>query len=237
MSRRIRLCENRKLGQQAGFTLLEILIALFIFTIISTLLVAALHSVIGALTGAEESAERLRKMQMVLLIMSRDVEQTANRPVLDPTGNEEVAFLGTPRSFTFTHLGFANLTGATASGGMQRTQYFWDHNTLWRRTWTALDQPPQAKPHSRALLDNVVDARFQYLDSEGRFQDSWPIDGQTNQPLPRAVRVVLITAKWGRLTQLFVIPAQPSKNLQQAPPPPSSSSSSRSAHAQETESD
>src|SRR5690242_2240764 len=95
-------------NKNGGFTLLEILIALFIFTILSLMLASALHNVIGIQTATENNADRLRKLQIVLLIMSRDIEQTVNRPVMGVNGKEEIAFRGTPLKFEFTHTGLAN---------------------------------------------------------------------------------------------------------------------------------
>lgn len=199
----------------AGFTLLEILIALFIFTIISMMLASALHTVMNALTGTEENADKVRKLQMALLIMSRDVEQILSRPILDIAGNEEASFTGTSRSFTFTHVGYANLAGTSVNGGMQRTRYYADQNALWRMNWAALDQAPTSRSHARALLDHVTDVRFQYLDDNGRFQSKWPVEGQPNQLLPRAVAVSLTISNWGKINQLYVISAEASKNALQ----------------------
>src|SRR5437762_2019018 len=104
--------KNRKIAgftgvSAAGFTLLEILIALFIFTILSFLLTAALRTVINAQSGTEDKALRLRELQMILLTMSRDIEQTVNRPITNAVGKEEAAFVGTENGFVFTHTGFA----------------------------------------------------------------------------------------------------------------------------------
>lgn len=205
-----------------GFTLLEILIALFIFTIISMMLVSALHTVMNALSGTEENADRLRKMQTTLLIMSRDIEQIVNRPILDASGNEETALVGSPRAFTFTHMGYVTLAGSTANTIMQRTRYFVGQNALWRMTWPALDQAPASRPHARALLENVTDVRFQYLNQEGRFQDNWPPEGGggSTQPLPLAIRIILSISNWGKISQLYVISAKASQNMQQPPTNP-----------------
>jgi general secretion pathway protein J len=200
-----------------GFTLLEILIALFIFTILSTMLVGALHSVINAQSGSEINAERLRQLQISLLVMSRDVEQTVNRPVVTAAGKEEAAFIGTPREFIFTHTGFANPTGTVTRSTLQRTRYGGDDNSLWRMSWSALDQAPQSQPHSRRLLTGVASVSFQYLDRDGRFHDNWPVEGEASQPLPRAVRVYLTISQWGKLSQLYVISAQ-ARKTNQAPP-------------------
>jgi len=192
-----------------GFTLLEILIALFIFSILSLMMASALRTVINAHAGTEKNAERLRDLQIALLVMSRDVEQTVLRPITNPVGKEEEAFIGTPRGFTFTHAGYANPDGSLARSSLQRTGYSWEDNTLWRLSWAVLDQSPDSKPHRRRLLDNVIDAKFEYLDKDNHFRDGWPISGD-DQPLPRAVRVLLTLNKWGKISQLYIIPAQPS---------------------------
>lgn len=204
-------------NKHQGFTLLEILIALFIFTIVSLILVSALHNVIGLQSGAEKNAERLRTLQMTLLMMSRDIEQAVDRPILNTAGKEEVAFIGTPRNFAFTHTGLANPTGMLLRSTLQRTGYEWNHQSLSRMTWPVLDQAPQTRSQSRVLLTNVNEARFSYLDQEGRFHDYWPLAEQSNQTLPKAVRIYLTISPWGKLSQLYVISAESTKTIPSSP--------------------
>src|SRR3990167_9644363 len=97
-----------KLISASGFTLLEILIALFIFTLVSMMLMSALHHIINIQSGTEQNAERLRNLQLTLLKVSRDVEQIVNRPILNTAGKEEYAFIGTVREFEFTHIRVAH---------------------------------------------------------------------------------------------------------------------------------
>lgn len=203
-----------------GFTLLEILIALFIFTILSTIMAAALRSVINSQSGTEKKAERLRQLQMAVLMLSRDIEQAVNRPILSALGKEEAAFIGTPRNFIFTHAGFANLTSYHARSTLQRTEYSWNEDTLSRLTWPVLDQAPQTKAHTKQLLTNVSDVHFEYLTNSGRFSDHWPLDNDDSQPLPRAIRIYVTISQWGKLSQLYIIAAQSSKNVQLTKPEP-----------------
>jgi general secretion pathway protein J len=204
----------RRSVRTAGFTLLEILIALFIFTILSLMMVGGLHSVINAQSGSEDKAERLRKLQMVLLVMSRDIEQAINRPIIDANGREEAAFVGTPQSMVFTHAGFANPAGAVARSTLQRTGYLWSELALSRLTWPVLDQAPQTKPHSRRLLTDVPEMQFQFLDKQGRFHDNWPLEDGDDEPLPRGVRIIMTVVNWGKLSELYLIAAQAGKNTQ-----------------------
>ena len=195
-----------------GFTLLEILIALFIFTILSMMLVKSLHSVIDLSSRTDQHATRLRQMQMALLILSRDIEQIVDRPIFIASGAKEASLVGTSREFTFTHMGFANPMGMSVQSNLQRTRFFWDNNSLWQMSWEALDQAPSSKSHTRRLLEGVTTLRFQYLDQLGRFHDDWPLLDQTNQILPQAIRISFTLASWGKMSQFYVIPTKQNKN-------------------------
>lgn len=195
-----------------GFTLLEILIALFIFTIISFMLVFALHQVINAQADTESKAERLRLLQMALLIFSRDIEQAVNRPIVNADGKDEETFIGNTQGLQFTHAGYANSPGTLAHSSLQRSGYSWKENSLIRTTWEVLDQTPETKSKQKVLLRNVTEMHFQYLDHAGRMQDRWPLDSNTSQSLPRGVRIYLNIAHWGKMTQLYLIPAYKNDN-------------------------
>lgn len=189
-----------------GFTLLEILVALFIFSILSLILASALKSVINAQGGTESKAERLRDLQMALLILSKDVTQAVNRPVIVASGKEEEAMIGRPLTFTFTHGGLASQLGNINRSTLQRTQYYWSENKLWRASWTVLDQAPQSQPTKRMLLANVTSMRIQYLDKNRNFQNNWPVEGGNARDLPQAVKITLNLSNWGDITQLYIIP-------------------------------
>ena len=196
----------------AGFTLLEILIALFVFTILALMMSGALRTVINAQAGAEHHAERMRHLQIVLVRMSRDIEQIVNRPVKTAVGKEAPAFLGTAEGFAFTHNGIASLSDKVKRSELQRAQYIWKDGTLWRMVWPVLDQAPDSpKPTQREVYNNITSVRFEYLDRKKRFHKNWPVQGRSSEPLPRAVRVNLTIADWGKIQQLYVIPAQVSQ--------------------------
>lgn len=203
--------KKHNLNQYSGFTLLELLIALFIFSILSVMLSGGLRLVINALDHTENRAERLRNTQRVLLMIGRNIEQTVNRPILTTQAKEEAAFVGTKNSFTFTHMGVANPDGNQMRGALQRMRYFFSESHLWQEVWPVLDQANQTKTSKRDLLDNVVNAQFEYLDDENKFQNSWPLENK-KQALPRAIKLILTFEKWGELTQLYVISAETTKD-------------------------
>lgn len=197
-----------------GFTLLEILVALFVFAVASTLLVSALHHIMAVESATAQRAGRLREAQMALLLLSRDVEQAVDRPIINAAGQEEASFIGTPHGFTLTRMGNNVVLGPKADvfippmQPMRRVRYYHDNGVLWRMTWPSLDQGSPSQPNHRPLLFMVSLAQFDYLDEKGHFQGRWPPPERKGNALPRAVRAHLTISQWGEIKQLYVLPTQ-----------------------------
>lgn len=196
-------------AKNSGFTLLELLIALFIYAILSTILVGALNSVIRAYKGSEQSADRLRSLQRVFLILSRDIEQALMRPIINATGKEELAFIGDAKGFSFTHFGVADPSGIALRSSMQRTSYAYHDRTLWRSVFPVLDQARETQAKTRALFEGVNTISFEYLDKQHKFHGRWPVEDKSGELLPRAVKINLTFPNWGKMSQLYVIAANP----------------------------
>ena len=196
------------ISHAAGFTLLEILIALLIFTIVSVIMTQALHTVFTSQSRTEERAAALARLQIALLLVSRDIEQTINRPVSNAAGVSE-GLIGTTHALTFTHAGFANPFAIEQRSTLQRVRYQLTDGNLVRLTWPVLDQTTSTNPAQRKLLSGVIDLVFTYLDEQGHFTQNWNAGGQNTASLPRAVRITLTLKNWGKLSQLYLIPGQP----------------------------
>ncbi len=201
---------------KAGFTLLEILIALFIFSIVSMIMVSALHTVFTSQSTTAKHADALTKLQIAFLLMSRDFEQTINRPITNAKGMVDPPFMGTHNTVSFTHGGFANPLGMMQRSTLQRTEYSLDNDHLIRSIYPVLDQTQKTLPSHRILLHSTTDLRFDYLDNQGKFQNNWPPTDQKQSVFPRAVRVSITLKNWGILTQLYIIP-QTEKPPEKAP--------------------
>ncbi len=201
-----------------GFTLIEILIALFVFTILSLILAGGLRSVINTHAGTEKKAERLHDLQISLLMISRDLEQAVDRPVVNASGKEDAAFIGDKQHFTLTRIGAARTPNSSRTSYLQRVDISWNEDSLWRRTADAIDQTEKSKWLERRLLNEVQRVDFYYLDKDGKFHQGWPLENATDQALPRAVRVDLTLSKWGSISQLYVIPVQSKQDANSSPP-------------------
>ena len=200
---------NSKINTQHGFTLLEILIALFIFAILAALMANALQTMMRAMSGVERQAGQLRQLQFALLVLSRDIEQAVNRPIRNAGGQEELAFIGTHDTVTFTHMGTAHDADGVAKSAMQRVQYMFANGELSRLIWPVLDRAPATLSQRRLLLEKLDEVRFEYLGEDNKFYSSWPLTSKPSVPLPLAIRVFVSIPSWGKMSQLYVIPTQP----------------------------
>jgi len=189
-----------------GFTLFEILIAIFIFSIIGVILASTLHNAFNTQAAIERNAKRLDELQLAQIFLTRDTQQIINRPIINSKNQNEDAFVGTTTSMTFTHMGVANPDGTLLRSSLQRTQYRFDKNTLQRITWPAVDQTAKTQPTTRILLSNIQDLTFEYLDEQNHFQKEWPPQEKKNNALPRAIRISITLKDWGKMSELYILP-------------------------------
>jgi general secretion pathway protein J len=197
---------KNNLSTANGFTLLEVLIALFVFTLISIILTSSLHSMFNIQAHTDKSANRLAELQLSLLLISRDLDQSIDRPIINAEGSTEESFQGRSNSITLTRGGFANPDGASLRSSLQRVSYALDKKNLTRTLWSALDRTAKTSSKSRTLLHDVSELTFEYLDKSGNFNTSWPgPNASAADTFPKAVKMTVTIDGWGSLTQLYVM--------------------------------
>jgi len=193
-----------------GFTLIEILIALLIFSVISVLAYRAT----GTLTDSEQrltqEAAHWRAIEQVFTRLEADVRQALPRPLLE--GKRALApWSGQREPQRRVELQFARaasgLPSAVGAARGQRMAYVWQKNenggTLELLYWPAFDNAPNVKPQRYLLLDGVAFFRLEYLTQNGDWIDEWPRLGET--ALPRAMRVRLAADDGAVIERLFVL--------------------------------
>ena len=198
---------------QHGFTLIELMIALAIFAVLSAMTYGGLRAVLNARNHSDQQAERLATLQTALMIIGRDIEQATPRSIRDVSNGGQPAMMGggnntasvTGSMLEFTRTGWRNPAGRTRSN-LQRVGYTVQNKQLLRMTWTALDQAPNQLPQTMVLLDKVNGLEVRFLDQQMRWQLLWPLataDTAAQVILPRAVEVSIDVEGWGRIPRLF----------------------------------
>lgn len=200
-------------GGSAGFTLLELLVAVGIFAILAAIAYGALQTVLSTRTHTDEQMQHLAQLQTAFTVMERDFEQAVLRSVRDEFGSTRPPMLGgvdTEQIVEFTRMGWRNPTSLPRSY-LQRVAYGLKDHTLVRRYWRELDRTQQTEPLDSDLLPEVDSVEARFLDKTGEWQTQWPPLTASNQPvvnvgLPAAVEITVDTQYWGKVTRLFRVP-------------------------------
>jgi general secretion pathway protein J len=204
---------SARLRRPAGFTLLELLVALAIFAIMSVIAYGGLRTVLETRDRAAASADHLAELQLAFTMIGRDIEQAVDRPIRDEFGDAEPAMEGTEETLEFTRGGWRNPAGLQRSE-LQRVAYVLEGEELLRRTWPVLDRTQSSAPRSTLLLAGVQEFSLRYLDRSREWQDLWPMGPATapgaDGTLPIGIEISITTERWGRITRIFrVVPGLP----------------------------
>jgi general secretion pathway protein J len=201
---------NCRFTHYEGFTLLELLVALAIFSLIAVMAYGGLETVLKQQALTEENAESLAALQKTYLVMQRDIEQAVPRAIRDEFGDRQAPLLGTTL-FQLTRGGWNNPANQPRST-LQRVGYSLEDRQLIRYAWMVLDRAQDSAPTRQPLAADIESMQVRYLDDTGNWQEQWPPLQAGSNPLanptdfPRAVEMTLEHARFGTLTWLFRLP-------------------------------
>ena len=206
----------RRVASQAGFTLLEILVAIAIFAIIAVLAYGGYSELTQQSQRLAESAARVRAIQSTVQRMVQDFSSMEPRPVREPLGDgTQAALIADARSdrlAEFTHSGWSNPAGIPRST-LQRVAYRLENGKLTRNYWVALDRTLSTEPMRVVLLDGVKTVTLRFMDPRTRrLTDQWPAlagggpaGPSASRTLPLAVEITLELEDWGKITRLVEV--------------------------------
>ena len=201
---------NCRFTNYEGFTLLELLVALAIFSLIAVMAYGGLETVLKQQAGTEENAESLAELQKTYLVIQRDIEQAVPRAIRDEFGDEQAPLIGTTL-FQLTRGGWNNPANQPRST-LQRVGYSLEDRQLIRYAWRVLDRAQDSAPTRQPLAADIESMQVRYLDEAGNWQEQWPPLQAGSNPLanptdfPMAVEMTLEHARFGTLTWLFQLP-------------------------------
>jgi general secretion pathway protein J len=195
-----------------GFTLMELLVAIAIFTIIGALAMSGYTQLQRQSEYLDQRMERVREVQRAMQTLAQDLAQIEPRPIREPLGDTRLPAVLASESveyvLQFTRAGWSNTAGLPRPT-LQRVAYRLDQDGLWREHWAVLDRTLTLQPTRRKLLGEVRSVRFRFLDASREWVDRWPA-GDAAQPQddrarPAAVEVTLELEDWGELRRLVEV--------------------------------
>lgn len=177
-------------ADEAGFTLIELMISLGLFALIAAAGLTMVTGIINVQTRTESRLDRLAQLQRAMFAVTSDLDQVAAGPISGRGG--EISF---------------TRAAPGAGGPATPVRYSVAGGALIRNVG----------PLPQMVLPGVASAQWRFRDSNG-WVDRWPVREDEADRWPRAVEVRMALAgpggASGGLRRVIVLPVQPPKEQQ-----------------------
>ena len=197
--------------RQGAFTLIEVLVALAVFGVLSAMAYMTLGQTLSNSDMLTERMDRLQAIQRTVNYISNELLQAAPRSIRADLGQAQPALrssFAADFALELTHNGWPNSAGVPRST-QQRTAYRIEDDELIRYHWNVLDRTVNNIPVATILLDDIESLTFRFLLDNGDWTDQWPpiAAGAASDStlLPRAVELTLVLPDEGEISRVVVV--------------------------------
>jgi general secretion pathway protein J len=182
---------------QAGFTLVEMLVALLLFGIIASIATALTIGATRSFAATDGLLASISNLEGTRAVLAADLGQAAKRPSLAADGKRMPAFTLTPEGFVLVRHGVGGVLP-----NVEKVAWGFDGESLLRQTFPAIDGAPPGE--AVVMLPGIKAIRIRVAGADG-WQDQWA--PQRAEDLPRAVEITLIRADGLPVTLKFLVAA------------------------------
>jgi len=202
--------KHRLYGQRQGFTLLEVLLAIFIFSVVVSSIYGSYAATFRVIDIVEKQATAYRQARIALARITEDLESsyyselvTDREPFVGSEGELQGKRADTLRFISKAHLVFND--EELAAG---KAQIFYDVRedeageglALYRHDIPELAIGSVEESEGLLLCDHLTEVSFSYFDVEGNEQSSWDAadtDFSEKTARERIPQMVAITLRFG----------------------------------------
>ncbi len=201
---------------QRGFTLIEILIAMAIFTLIGLASTGLLTTVIDSNDISEERFAKLQLLQRAMITIERDLQQAVPRATRVNGEKQDVVMAGGETDDSdddgigFVRGGWHNPQLMLPRSTLQFVAYRLQENKLERLYSNYVDNVIGYEPKVRVLLEDVESLKIEFLATSNNSsldedEDiSWS-ENYKGTALPRAVAIEFVSKDFGKIRREFTL--------------------------------
>lgn len=198
---------------QRGFTLIEILIAMAIFTLIGLASTGLLTTVIDSNDISEERFHKLQALQRAVTTIERDLQQAVARSIrVDGEKRKGVMAGGKidgsdDDGIGFVRGGWHNPQQMLPRSSLQYVAYRLRDNKLERLYSTYVDNVIGFEPKIRVLLEDVESFNVEFktsLENQSKAEAKWN-ESYQGPVLPIAVAVEFVSRDFGKIRREFTL--------------------------------
>ena len=198
---------------QRGFTLIEILIAMAIFTLIGLASTGLLTTVIDSNDISEERFHKLQALQRAVTTIERDLQQAVARSIRVDGEKRSVVMVGgkvdgsDDDGIGFVRGGQHNPQQMLPRSTLQYVAYRLRDNRLERLYSTYVDNVIGYEPKIRVLLEDIDGFKVEFKTSQGSKNEAeakWN-ESYQGSVLPLAVAVEFVSRDFGTIRREFTL--------------------------------
>ena len=181
--------------QIGGFTLIEILVAMFLLAFMSIMSYQAIDAVLKINDRSQQSLAQEARLQRAWQIIGRDIIHLRPRTFIDGLGATERAYVTDPSEFGVRFSRGGGPMVRSNPSGLRRIEYrVNDDAQLIRQSWAITESPRLSDGSTMVLVDNVEKVRFEHLTKSNIYSEDWPPINETHEPtsLPKMIRVIIV---------------------------------------------
>lgn len=190
---------RKRAQRDSGFTLVEALVSLFVFSLIASGCVLMLMQSVDSQKRVSEAHQALRELQTTRALLAADMAQLVMRDVREANGQRRPAFIGgdadMPLAFVRASAEPDPERGVVTT--LSLVEYRFLEGRIVRASRAELDAAAVSPMAERVVLSAAANPRFQFFDGS-RWLDQWlaPPGGGA---APAAVALVFETPRYGEV--------------------------------------
>lgn len=200
--------KGRKLSKNTGFTLIEILIAIAIFAVLSLAAYQILQGVLRSGEISKEHDENLIEIQRSMLLIERDfVQMVARASRTSGVDDDKLQILYAGKGILdseyqgieFNRLGWINPLNLLPRSNILRVGYRVKNGQLQRLYYLHPDTVAGQDQEQQVLLNDVEDLTFRFWD--GTWVTSWTLTSE----IPKGIEINITSKHYGELRRVFIL--------------------------------
>jgi general secretion pathway protein J len=200
-----------------GFTLLEILVAMAVFSLIGLASAGVISSVIESNDLSKQRISQLQALQRAMLTIERDIMQAMPRATrIEGELNETVMVSGEnvlsseADGIGFVRAGWHNPQLILPRSTLQAVGYRLQEGQLQRLYGNYVDNVIGYEPKIKTLLTGIEDFQITLLTNQEELEDrdKW-LQEYTNKSLPLAISMTITSELFGTIERTFLLANSP----------------------------
>jgi len=192
---------DRSPRRRAGFTLIEIMVAMAVFSIMSIVAYQGLERISGVKLHLDQEMRFWRDLTQVMDRMESDFTQLSSRSWRSAAGKIQPPLVSGKKDDGSLQTEFIRLDGNRVP---MHLAYRWQDKTLALLVWPGLDVSASQQNKEHLLLKDVEAYEVNFLNEKNEWVADW--SGDVAKVRPRGIRIRLEFASRGKFERVIALP-------------------------------